>query len=163
MLRGHRLTRYDSRTELRGSTIQSTYMELQRLYFSEGHWLAGDYHWRIRNVFVPSRYKLIPIDGAPDPSNGEHKGFIVRESILRIVWGGDYYAGMMMNQQFADYKLEHCKEEYDAFEAGLLRGYEGERGCRDSYISKQSKDWIFGYRAGRRVKLEEAQEANKRR
>lgn len=136
-------------------------MELQKLYFSEGHWLAGDYHWRIRNAFVPSRYKLIPLDGAPDPSSGQHKGFIVREGVLRIVWGGDYYAGMMMNQQFADYKLEHCKEEYDAFEAGLLRGYEGKRECRDSYIGKQSRDWIFGYQEGRRVKLEEAQEAKK--
>lgn len=138
-------------------------MEFQRLYFSEGHWLAGDYHWRIRNAFVPSRYKLIPIDGAPDPSTGEHKGFIVRENVLRVIWGGEYYAGTVINHQFADYELEHCKKECDDFEAGLLRGYEGKRGCRDSYIGKQSRDWIFGYREGRRVKLEEAQEAKKRK
>lgn len=138
-------------------------MELQRLYFSDGHWLAGDYHWQIRNAFVPSRYKLIPIDGAPDPSSGQHKGFIVRENVLRVVWGGEYYAGTVINHQFADYELEHCKKECDDFEAGLLRGYEGKRGCRDSYISKQSMDWIFGYQEGRRVKLEEAQEAKKRK
>lgn len=60
-------------------------MELQKVQFSSGYWLAGDYHWKIRNAFVPSRYKLIPLDGAPDPSNGEHKGFIVRENVLRVV------------------------------------------------------------------------------
>lgn len=140
-----------------------TNMQLQRLYFSDGHWLAGDYHWRIRNAFVPSRYKLIPIDGAPNPSNGDHKGFIVRESVLRVVWGGEHYSGITINYQFADYELEHCKKEYDDFEAGLLRGYEGKRGCRDSYIGKQAKDWIFGYQEGRRLKLEESQESKKRR
>lgn len=130
-------------------------MELQTLIFSDGHWLAGDYHWKVKSAFVPNRYKLTPIDGAPDPSNGRHKGFIIRDGILRVVWGGEYYNDTMINAQFADYRLDHLKEEYDAFEAGLLRGYYGKRGCRETYIYRQSREWISGYREGRRVNLDE--------
>lgn len=135
-----------------------TNMELQRLYFSDSHWLAGDYHWRIRSAFVPSRYKLVPIDGAPDPSSGDHKGFILRDGVLRVVWGGEYYNGQVINFQFADYKLEHLSEEYDQYVAGLLRGYNGMRKCCDRYLLKQSHDWRSGYQEGRRVKLEEDKE-----
>lgn len=133
-------------------------MELQKLYFSQGHWLAGDYHWRIRNAFVPSRYKLIPIDGAPAPADGQHKGFILRDGVLRVVWGGEYYGGNIINPQFADYQLEHLREEYDQFEAGLIRGYDGKRRCSDSYLCRQSGDWREGYKEGLKAKLEEAKE-----
>lgn len=135
-----------------------TNIKLQRLHFSDGHWLAGDYHWQIKNAFVPSRYKLIPIDGGPAPSSGDHKGFIVRDSVLRVVWGGEYYNGSVINFQFADYKLEHLSEEYDQYIDGLLRGYNGMRKCCDRYLLKQSPDWRSGYQEGRRVKLEEDKE-----
>lgn len=130
-------------------------MELQTIQISDGRWSTGGYHWRIQSAYFPSSYTIIPLDGAPALSDGRHKGFIVRDGILRIVYGGEYYSGFTINHQFFDYKVDLIEDECNEYETGLLRGYHGKRAASEAYRWRQSSTWRKGYAEGRRVKMEE--------
>lgn len=79
------------------------------------------------------------------PKDGSHKGFVTREGKLRLVTGGEYYHGAVINHNIVDYDFSEDTEDNKQYEAGYRRRMEGKRKASYNFFSKQSQKWREGY------------------
>jgi hypothetical protein len=120
----------------------------------DGMWHGGYEPHDMPYAFVSTRYNLEPIGGDPIPSDGHYRGIIVSDGILRLVSGGEFAYGMMMNQELRDYKVTFDDAYHDTHYAGVKRGYKGKRALAFRHCAGKDPLWMEGYRAGRRAKEE---------
>jgi hypothetical protein len=91
----------------------------------DGMWQSGYEPHGMPYAFVSTRYTLEPIGGDPIPPDGHYRGIIVSDGILRLVSGGEFAYGMMMNQTLRDYKATFDDAFHDEFLAGVTRAIKG--------------------------------------
>lgn len=127
-------------------------METRVIFIREGYWYCVDDYWSIPGLYVRKRFKLAPTDGGSVPRDGQYRGFVPVQNLLRIVWGGEYFCGATINQSFLDFQLEFDDEYYDTYLAGLLRGYNGKRACHYNYFIEKPLLWRDGYEDGREAR-----------
>lgn len=97
------------------------------------------------NSHIRVVYSVEPVNGSDPLPDGEYKGFVPEDGILRIVYGGEYYAGAIINHSFSDYKIKFLTEENDEYLAGYKRGFLGKRRASSNYVFNQSLTWRDGY------------------
>lgn len=102
---------------------------------------------------------MTPIDGSPVLADGQYRGIFLGDGKMRIVYGGEYYAGSMINQTFQDYRIEFKEKENEEYRKGFERGFMGKRATRWSRFEKESVAWREGYQSGRFYKMQSKREA----
>ena len=68
---------------------------------------------------------------------------------MRILHGGEYYAGAMINHSIQDYKIEFKEKENEEYKEGFKRGYLGKRAVTWRKFERGSTTWREGYQSGR--------------
>lgn len=124
-------------------------METKRIYISGGKWITHYEPHDMPGGMVRVAYALTPTDGSGNLVDGEYRGLVPVEGILRIVYGGESLHGYAINQTLVDYKVEFLEEENKEYLAGFKRGFLGKRQTTGDYFEKQSLVWKDAYQNGR--------------
>ena len=124
-------------------------METKTIFIRDGYWHSCYEPYEMPGAWISTRYKLIPKDGNSIPSNGEYKGFAVADGMLRLVSGGEYCNGQMINHRLHDFEAVFDESHHAEYKAGADRGYNGKRRCSFQYFTTKTTTWRDGYNAGR--------------
>jgi len=119
--------------------------QFQTIHISGGKWIT---HWedsKLPGSFIRVAYTIKPEPGFGMPSDGTHKGFVTREGKLRLVTGGEYYHGAVINHNIIDYGFVEDDADNREYEKGYRRRFEGKRKVSYNYFSKQHPQWREGY------------------
>ena len=119
--------------------------QLQTVFISGGKWVT---HWedsKLPGSFIKVAYTIKPEPGFGMPSDGTHKGFVTLEGKLRLITGGEYYGGVVINHNIIDYGFVEDDADNSEYEKGYRRRFEGKRKASYSYFCKQSQQWRDGY------------------
>lgn len=103
----------------------------------------------IDNQYIRTLWDVEPVDGSSALPDGHYRGIFLGEGEMRIVYGGEYLNGYMMNQSFQDYKIEFREEDNEQYREGFKRGYMGKRATSWSRFERESTMWREGYQSGR--------------
>lgn len=127
-------------------------MQTQSIFIRDGFWLSSYEPYDMPGAFCSTRFKIIPIDGGNVPKNGSYKGFVLANETLRLVKGGEYMGGPLINHSMRDFKIDFDNRFHDEYKSGLIRGYKGKRALAYGVYARRSQEWLDGYRAGRQAK-----------
>jgi hypothetical protein len=127
-------------------------MQTQTIFIRDGFWNSCYEPYDLPGAYCRTRYAITPTDGSSLPSNGEYKGFVLVDNLLRLVSGGEYFGGSMMNQLCRDFTIVFDEAFHDEYRAGIERGYKGKRGVHWNYFCKCSEAWRDGYLEGREAR-----------
>jgi hypothetical protein len=115
---------------------------------SNGFWYSGYEPYDMLGTFCSTRYAVSPMDGGAALTDGHYKGFVVRDGVLRIVRGGEYLQGTLINQDCWDFSIAFDEDYHNDYRAGVERGYKGKRACSYNHLCKHSLTWRDGYQEG---------------
>jgi hypothetical protein len=103
-------------------------MQTRTIFIRDGFWNSCYEPYDLPGAYCRTRYAITPTDGSSLPSNGEYKGFVPVDNLLRLVSGGEYFGGSMINQLCRDFTIVFDEAFHDEYRAGIERGYKGKRG-----------------------------------
>jgi hypothetical protein len=120
-------------------------MQTKTIFVRDNQWITGYEAHDMPGSHIRVAYSIEPTRGSDPLKDGEYKGFVLENGILRIVYGGEYYAGNIINHSFLDYKIAFLEDENDEYLAGYKRGFLGKRRASSNYVYNQSAVWRDGY------------------
>ena len=97
---------------------------------------------------IHTRYELEPISGDAVPSDGDYRGFVPVTGLLRLVSGGEWCSGSMINQTLRDYRITFDEAYHDEYLAGFTRAYKGKRKLARRHLETKSALWREAYQNG---------------
>ena len=127
--------------------------DTQTIFVDAGVWHSGYEPQDMPGAWVRTRYTLEPCDGGGMLPDGRHAGLMTGDRLLCIKSGGEYYAGIMINQSLRDFIVTFDEQFHDEYRAGVERGYKGKRKCSHDYFCRQSQAWQDGYQNGLQDKM----------
>jgi hypothetical protein len=122
--------------------------ETRRISIQGGFWQSAYEVSAMPGSCIHTRYRLEPANGYPIPLDGEYKGFVPVTGLLRLVSGGEWAYGMVMNQTFYDYHVVFDEDYHDEYLAGFTRAYKGKRKLASRYLERKSALWLEAYHNG---------------
>lgn len=128
----------------------------QSLFIINGFWYTAYEPHDMPGAWCRTRYTITPADGGGMLPDGRYKGFVPSENVLRIVRGGEYMNGCVINGQTRDFVIEFDEAYHDEYRAGVERGYRGKRACSCNHFCKRSVAWQDGYREGRQARAQQS-------
>lgn len=124
-------------------------MQTELIIIAQGLLVRGYEDSSLDNQYIRTLWDVAPIDGSSPLPDGHYRGIFLGDGKMRILYGGEYYAGSMINQSLQDYKIEFREGDNDEYRKGFERGYMGKRATTWSRFEKESVMWGEGYRNGR--------------
>lgn len=121
------------------------------IFIQNGKRLGGYEDSELDWQWIATEWFVKPRDGANPLLDGEYKGIFLGNGLMRVVYGGEYYNGAIINYGFSDYEITLDEQVLEEYRAGFVRGYRGKRSVTYNKFCKQSEPWQNGYRAGRGV------------
>ena len=128
-------------------------METRSIFISQGFWHTCYEPYDMPGATCSVRYVVIPQDGGAPLADKTYKGLVPFDGTLRIVSGGEYCNGSMVNHNIRDFSIVFDDKYHDEYYAGLVRGYKGKRACSFDVFARRSQTWGEGYRQGRQARL----------
>jgi hypothetical protein len=119
--------------------------QFQTIHISGGKWITYWEDSKLPGSFIRFTYTIVPGPGFGMPRDGTHKGFVTQEGKLRLITGGEYYQGTVINHNIIDYDFVEDKADNEEYEKGYRRRFEGKRKATFNYFCKQSQQWREGY------------------
>jgi len=134
-------------------------IETQSIFVQDGYWYSYYEPSDMPEITLRTRYKLTPVDGGSMLKDGRHKGIIISNDILRIIFGGELCGSSVVNPHIFDFRFKFDDQYHDDYKAGATRGFNGKRACSRDFYHRQCDNWRFGYEEGRRARLEAIEKA----
>lgn len=128
-------------------------MQTELVIISQGKLVRGYEDSSVGNQFIRTLWDVTPVDGASPLPDGHYRGLFLGDGKMRIVYGGEYYAGSMVNQSLEDYRIEFREGDNEQYREGFKRGFLGKRQTTLSRFDRESAMWREGYREGRYRKV----------
>lgn len=129
-------------------------METELIIISQGMLLGGYHDSTIGNQYIRTYWDVAPVDGSPALPDGHYRGIFLGDDKMRILHGGEYYAGSMINQTCEDYFISFREKDNEEYREGFKRGYLGKRSTTWSRFEREGAMWREGYQSGRFYKLQ---------
>lgn len=129
-------------------------MQTELIIISQGKLVRGYEDSAIGNQYIRTYWDVTPVDGSPVLPDGHYRGIFLGDGKMRIVYGGEYLNGYMMNQSLQDYKIEFKEKENEEYREGFKRGYLGKRAVTWGKFERETTMWREGYQSGRYQKTQ---------
>ena len=124
-------------------------MNTELIIISQGLLVRGYEDYSIGNQYVRTLWDVVPVDGSSVLADGHYRGLFLGDGKMRIVHGGEYFAGTTINHSLADYIISFKEKENDEYREGFKRGFLGKRQTTFSRFNRESEMWREGYQSGR--------------
>jgi hypothetical protein len=122
--------------------------ETRRIPIQGGFWQSAYEPNDMPGGCIHTRYQLEPISGDAVPSNGDYRGFVPVTGLLRLVSGGEWCGGSMINQTLRDYRITFDEAYHAEYLAGFTRAYKGKRKLARRHLETKSALWREAYLNG---------------
>lgn len=124
-------------------------MQTELIIISQGMLVRGYEDSAIGNQYIRTYWDVAPIDGSPTLPDGQYRGIFLGDGKMRIVYGGEYLAGSVINQICEDYLISFREKDNEEYRKGFERGYMGKRAVTWGKFERESAMWREGYQSGR--------------
>lgn len=131
-------------------------MQTELIIISQGLLVRGYEDSFIDNQYIRTLWDVTPVDGSSALPDGHYRGIFLGEGKMRILYGGEYHAGAMINHSTQDYKIEFKEKENEEYREGFKRGYLGKRATTWRRFERESAMWCDGYQSGRYYRKQSA-------
>ena len=122
--------------------------ETRRIPIQGGFWQSAYEANHMPGSCIHTRYRLEPISGDAVPSDGDYRGFVPVTDLLRLVSGGEWCGGSMINQTLRDYRITFDEAYHDEYLAGFTRAYKCKRKLAARHFETKSVLWREAYQNG---------------
>jgi hypothetical protein len=122
--------------------------ESRRISIQGGFWQSAYEADDMPGSCIHTRYYLEPISGEAVPRDGDYRGFVPVTGLLRLVSGGEWCGGFMINQTLRDYRFTFDEAYHEEYLAGFSRAYKGKRKLARRHLETKSVLWREAYLNG---------------